>query len=152
MDKKIIEYINQIKDIKIGELSDSYVIQKYALYALAILGLLILFKFCVSARIQRKKHRALNYIKRFQDSFNRTKDIYEALGITKAQYRKGSKEYKLLDNALYHLDHSISRDYLTALNPIEKYYNNPDINRIHQFAIFTMKTAALEEKAHIDKP
>lgn len=143
--KQITEQINHIKAMKIEDIIGSSLVQKYALYALAILVILMLIKMCVTAKVQKKKRKAANYFKRFQEGFNRTKDIYETLNIVKAQYKKNTKDYRLLDKAIHYLDNSIARDYSTAFAPLEKYYNNPDINRVHRFAIFSMKVEAQQE-------
>ncbi len=82
-----------------------------------LLLLLLFFLFFLISRF-RKRRRAKRYLERFSSHFEGTWQIRRAMEETALDYPKRSKERKALEAGLYYLDHSLFRDYLSALSYI----------------------------------
>lgn len=77
----------------------------------------------------RKRKRAKRYISLFSEAFDKTGDIKQTMMQVASCYRKRKKERKALEAGIYYLEHSLFRDYTSALSYIYDVFDNPKINQ-----------------------
>lgn len=105
---------------------------------------LAIFILCLAMAIfflknNKKKKKTEKYIMLFKNSFERTKDIRLTMLEIKSSYKENSKESKALSIGINYLEHSIFKDYKTALSFIEKVLNNSEVNKMHKNTIEKIK-------------
>ncbi|OUO25926.1 hypothetical protein [Eubacterium sp. An3] len=79
-------------------------------------------------RIQ-KRSRAKRYITLFSEAFSKTGDIKQTMVQVASCYRKRKKERKALEAGIYYLEHSLLRDYASALSYIYDVFDSSKLNR-----------------------
>ena len=77
----------------------------------------------------RKRNRAKRYLSLFSECFNKTSDIKQTMVQVASCFRKRVKERKALEAGIYYLEHSLLRDYTSALSYIYDVFDNPKFNQ-----------------------
>lgn len=75
--------------------------------------------------------RAQNYIECMSNTMKECKNLKVALKKMVSEYQGNKKEIKVLQDALYYLDHSIAKDYRGALLKIEDFYKSDEVEELH---------------------
>lgn len=83
------------------------------------------------------------YIDNFKNFYGETKNVKTTLESLKTLYKPKSDETKLIDKALFYLNHSILRDYKTALSYIEKKYDSKEVKAFHATILAEQKEATI---------
>lgn len=86
---------------------------------------------------KRKEKKILKYKESFEDSFLKNNDIRQTMTDMLAIYKKGALA-DAIKAGLYYLDHSILRDYDTALGFIERELDDDRIDALHSQCIMTV--------------
>ena len=96
---------------------------------IGIMFLLLYVILCIAVVI-KKKHRVKKYLRYFNES--RSENLREVLTRIRRNYRRTSKEYKAIENALHYMDHSITRDYENALEILNKFFATRKVRKFHE--------------------
>lgn len=98
----------------------------FFLPCILLIGLFLLV--AVFMRI-RKRSRAKRYISLFSEVFGKTGDIKQTMVQVASCYRKRKKERKALEAGIYYLEHSLFRDYASALSYVYDVFDNRKLNQ-----------------------
>lgn len=85
-----------------------------------------------------KERKIQKYKNKFIALFTKTKDVRQTMQGLLSIYRKNSAEAKALKAGLYYLDHSILRDYDSALSYIEYLLDDDRVDEMHKKCIMTI--------------
>lgn len=77
------------------------------------------------------RKRAQKYIEYMTNTMKECKNLKVALEKMVSEYQGNKKEIKVLQDALYYLNHSIAKDYKGALLKIEDYYKSYEVEELH---------------------
>lgn len=101
----------------------------------------------IKKRNKKKKNQEMKkYIDEFKKYFyNTSYNIKETLMKVNENFNEKSKIHIIICKALFYLDNSIDRDYVTALKIIEEYFNHIDVSDLHKGSIAIVKTAVYKD-------
>lgn len=108
----------------------------YGFVGLGITVVLIGVVFFIKRKCKERKIQ--KYKNNFIALFTKTKDIRQTMLGLLSIYKKNSAEAKALKAGLYYLNHSILRDYESALNYIEYLLDDDRIDELHKKCIMTI--------------
>lgn len=91
----------------------------------------------------RTKRLTKQYISHFNSFYSENKNVKSTLEALLTVYKKNSDEAKLINKALFYLNHSILRDYATALSFIEKKYDSKEVKALHCLVLTEQKEATI---------
>lgn len=106
-----------------------------------VAGIIVVF-FAVGIHLNEKKRKehAVLYIKFFEEQFQEVRDIRKTLMAIQKKYKAHSVENEAIGEALDYLDHSILRDYKTALGYIERIFRTENVVQLHENCINTVSS------------
>ncbi len=111
------------------------------LEALLIAILLILLLIIIDGLNTKKLNK--KYIENFRMFYDENKNVKATLESLKTLYKPKSDEIKLINKALFYLNHSILMDYKTALSYIEKKYDSKEVKEFHKSILSEQKEATI---------
>lgn len=78
-----------------------------------------------------RKRKSKRYLETFQRVYENERNVPQALETASDEFRKKSREAKVIRQALFYLDHSIFRDYETAFDIIEEEIKGRKVKDYH---------------------
>ena len=117
--------------------SISLTILQALLIAILLVLILILLDGINTKKLTKK------YIENFNKFYGENKNVKTTLEQLKPLYKPKSDEGKMIDKALFYLNHSILRDYATALSFIEKKYDSKEVKALHKSVLAEQKEATI---------
>lgn len=95
------------------------------------LGMFIVFIICTIYDIYSMKKREAKYLNNFTEAYYASHDIKKTMEKIRSLYKDREKEAQAIDAGLYYLDHSLLRDYQSALGYMELLFPNGEIKKFH---------------------
>lgn len=114
-----------------------------------VVGLALVFIFIVSCimDVSKVQKGANKYMDLFKEHFEREKDIKETMKKVLGEYKSNTMEAKALKAGIYHLEHTIMKDYSSALKYIEDVFESEEVHKMHEEyleEVLKSRTLALE--------